>query len=143
MNMIKVMYGRKGTGKTKYLINTANGLASDRAGDLVFIDRSDQLMYDLTHKIRFINVTEFPIKDISSFLGFICGIIAENYDIKGIFIDGLNYIVKKGITSENSNFWLEFFKSLKIISEKYNTDFYITMNGENESIPEYLQEFVA
>ena len=143
MNMIKVMYGRKGTGKTKYLINTANSLASEKVGDVVFIDRSDQLMYDLTHKIRYINMEDFPIKNISSFLGFICGIIAENYDIKGIFIDGLTYIAKKSITSENSNCWLEFFNSLKLISEKYNKDFYISMNGESESIPEYLQEFVA
>lgn len=143
MYMIKVMYGKKGTGKTKFLVNSANSLASEKLGDIVFIDSSDQLMYDLKHEIRFINTSEFPRMGMAGFLGFICGIVSEDYDIKGIFIDGLTYIVNNDINSENSYSWTEFFDSLKQLANKYKIDFYISMNCECEAIPEYLQEFVA
>jgi len=82
MLMIKVVCGKKGSGKTRALVDSANSFVSTALGDAVFIDGSSQLMCDLHHKVRFINVSEFPI-DISSsctFLGFLCGIISSNFD---------------------------------------------------------------
>ncbi|MCX7748107.1 MAG: hypothetical protein N2645_14665 [Clostridia bacterium] len=136
--MIKVIFGEKGTGKTKILVETANKLAAEKNGDIVFVDDSDKLMYDLKHEIRFINVAQFPVKSAQVFLGFICGIISEDYDIKGIFIDGLTYIVK-----EKADQLEAFFKSLKEVSEKFNIDFYISINSETKEIPSYMKEYVA
>lgn len=134
--MIRVIYGEKGMGKTKVLINTANKLSSESKGDVVFIDDSNQLMYDLMHKIRFINVSDFPVQCQTGFLGFICGVVSQDYDIDGIFIDGLNYIVKQKASELQP-----FFDKLKPLSEKYNVNFYITINGNMEEQPAYLKEF--
>jgi hypothetical protein len=136
--MIKVIYGEKGMGKTKILVDTANKLASDRSGDVVFIDDSSQLMYDLKHEIRFIDVSEFPIEGQNGFFCFICGIVSQNYDIEGIFIDGLNYIVKQKAKDLS-----DFFKNLKAFSEKYDIKFYITINGNNDDVPEFIKEFAG
>lgn len=136
--MIKVMYGKKGIGKTKVLVETANNLASDSTGDVVFIDYSNQLMYNLRHEVRFINISEFPVESASDFLSFICGIIAEDYDIRTIFIDGLTCIIK-----ESEACLEKFFIALQQVSEKYKIEFYISMNGEAENMPQFIKEFVA
>jgi hypothetical protein len=136
--MIKVIYGEKGMGKTKILIDTANKIVQEAKGDVVFIDDSTQLMYDLKHKVRFVNVSDFPQMGSEGFFGFLCGILSQNYDIEGIFIDGLNYITKKKAAD------LElFFKNLQVIMEKVNIDFYITINGVNEELPEFLKQYTA
>lgn len=134
--MIKVMYGQKGTGKTKFLVSTANNLVAEKTGDIVFIDYSNQLMYDLKHEIRFINVKDFPGFNSSAFMGFICGIISEDYDINNILIDGITYIV----SNHEDASWKEFFNNLKQISEKFNVDFYISMSGDENNVPDYIKE---
>lgn len=136
--MIKVIYGEKGMGKTKILIDTANKMSQEVKGDVVFIDDSTQLMYDLKHKVRFVNVSEFPSMGSEGFFGFICGIISQNYDIEGIFIDGLNYITKKKADGLEP-----FLTNLQVISEKTKIDFYITINGTNEQLPEFLKQYTA
>jgi len=136
--MIKVIYGKKGMGKTKILVDSANKLALESKGDVVFIDDSNQLMYDLKHDIRFINVSEFPVRGAKSFLGFLCGVISEDYDIDGIFIDGLTYILTEKIETLQ-----EFFCALKEIATKYNIEFYMSINGDEGPLPEYLKEYVS
>ncbi|MCX7711930.1 MAG: hypothetical protein N2484_18960 [Clostridia bacterium] len=135
--MIRVFYGKKGMGKTKSLIDQANQLVSEGKGDVVFIDDSSQLMYDLKHEIRFINISEFPIKGHEAFLGFLCGVIAEDYDIEGIFIDGLTYIVK-----EKTENLAGFFESIRQISEKFNIKFFMSINGDSDIAPEFLNQYM-
>ncbi len=136
--MINVIYGKKGMGKTKILVENANNFAEQSSGDVVFIDDSNQLMYDLKRKIRFINVADFPVEGSTAFLGFLCGMISQDYDIDGVFIDGLTYIVKE--RTENLK---EFFTGLKKLASKYNVTFNISINGDNEEMPEFLKEFIA
>lgn len=135
--MIKVIFGKKGMGKTKILVDKANSLAVDGKGSVVFIDDSNQLMYDLKHEVRFINVADFPVNGASGFMGFLCGIISQNYDIDGMLIDGLTYIVKQEIGALES-----FFKDLSLVSEKFNVDFYMSINGDPEQMPAFMKEYV-
>jgi hypothetical protein len=123
-------------GKTKVLVETANKLVEKENGDVVFIDDSNQLMYDLKHDIRFINLSDFPQMSQEAFLGFIYGIMSQDYDIEGIFIDGLNYILKK-----NADELKTLFAALKPVSEKHGLDFYITINGKSGEAPDYVKEF--
>ncbi|MCX8129003.1 MAG: hypothetical protein N3I35_02760 [Clostridia bacterium] len=136
--MVKVVFGRKGMGKTKILVEEANKLAVESSGDIVFIDDSSHLMYDLKHEVRFINVSEFPLVGSDGFLGFVCGIISEDYDIDAIFIDGLTYILKQKVDTLEG-----FFKNIEQISEKYNIKFYFSINSETGIIPEFLREYVT
>lgn len=135
--MVKVVFGKKGMGKTKILVGEANKLAVESKGDIVFIDDSNQLIYDLKHEVRFINVSEFPLAGAEGFLGFICGIISEDYDVDAIFVDGLTYIIKQKVSSLEN-----LFINLKQISEKYNIKFFISINGDTEEVPEYLKEYL-
>jgi len=47
MLMIKVVCGKKGVGKTRTLVNSANNFLSSASGDIVFISGKRQLMHEL------------------------------------------------------------------------------------------------
>lgn len=135
--MIKVIYGPKGTGKTKALVDAANKLAHGADGTVVFIDRSKQLLYSLKHEIRFVDVSDFPTLGVDGFFGFICGILTQNYDIEGIFIDGLNKITGLDVGE------LEplFSKLEKLSKDRENVIFYITINGVTEEAPVFISKY--
>lgn len=134
--MIRVLFGEKGTGKTKVLVGTANDISSECKGDVVFIDDSNQLMYDLDHKIRFINVTEYPVKGQTGFLGFISGIVSQDYDVDTIVIDRVTHI-----TRQKPEELKEFFDGLNLLSSSRNVNFVITVTGSIAGMPEFYNEY--
>ena len=92
--MVKLLIGKKGTGKTKALIEQVNAAASVAKGNVVYISNStSSTMFDISRDVRMIDTTDFEIVNYSEFEGFICGIISGNYDITNIFVDGLFKIV--------------------------------------------------
>ena len=53
--MIQVIAGKKGSGKTKRIIDMANQASQESKHDIVFIDDDNRYMFDLRHEVRFIN----------------------------------------------------------------------------------------
>lgn len=135
--MIRVVYGEKGSGKTRKMVERANEMADKNYGCLAFIDNGNELIYYLKHGIRLINISEFPVDSEEKFIGFICGMIAQNYDLKWIFIDRIIHIIKKDAGELES-----FFSKLKEIACKYGVEFYISVHGSKESMPEFLNEYI-
>ena len=78
--MIKVIYGAKGTGKTKQMIDAANEAVNTAKGHLVFITDTKRGMYDLEREVRFIDVSDFDVAGEAALCGFIKGVIAGNHD---------------------------------------------------------------
>ena len=74
--MIKVIYGAKGTGKTKIMIDAANAAVAEAKGHLIFITDSKRGMYDLEREVRFIDTSEYDIAGEAALCGFIKGVIA-------------------------------------------------------------------
>ena len=50
--MVKLLIGRKGSGKTKQMIDLANQSLEQRDGSIVFINKDNRLMLDLKYRIR-------------------------------------------------------------------------------------------
>ena len=94
--MINLIYGAKGSGKTKVIIDKANVTVS--SGDTVFVTDTGRYMFDVKRDVRFINAKDFDIVTEAGFLGFVRGLLAGNSDIKHIFIDGAHRLVNKQIT---------------------------------------------
>ncbi len=134
--MVSLIAGKKGSGKTKDIVNKANDALNSSKGSMIFIDDDNRAMYDLHHDIRFINLSEFPITSTCEFLGFICGLISNNYDIEKIYIDGIMNTVKA-----SSDELSEWFAKIEDISTAFSIDFLITLNYETE-IPENLKRFL-
>ena len=89
VKVVKMVTGGKGSGKSKRMIEMANELIDCGKGHVVYIDIDKRPMYDLQHQIRFTSMDDYPARGEKGFLGFLCGMIANDHDIEAIFIDGL------------------------------------------------------
>jgi hypothetical protein len=136
--MIHVFYNKRGSGKTKALIDMANEKAEHLVGNMVYIDDDKRPILQLDRRIRFIATEEYRIKEYSHFYGFLCGILAEDYDIDTIFIDGLFNIVH-GTPQDAAHLFFD----LERLAETYNIEFYINVNDEEGVLPDYMKKYVA
>ena len=85
--MITLLTGKKGSGKTKKLIELANKAASESKGNVVVLEKGSKLTYDIAPSIRLINVDDYSVNGEAALQGFVCGILAGNYDITDVFVD--------------------------------------------------------
>ena len=136
--MIKFIIGPKGTGKTKTLVEMANKSLKECKGEIVFINGENRHMIELNHRVRFINAKEFGIRELNVFYGFLAGIIARNYDTDQIYIDGL-----LGIIGKDKKEIERFIFDVKKLSDRFDIRFTITMNGNPDSVPAFLKEYIA
>lgn len=135
--MIRVIYGKKGSGKTKKIIDAANEAVKVSTGELVFIDDDNRYMYDLRHEIRFVNATEYNVSSPDTFMGFICGILAGNYDMKQLYIDGFLRLVKSDMTELEP-----FFVNLEDITHRHGVDVVISASAKDDTIPAFLEKYI-
>lgn len=135
--MIEVIFGKKGTGKTKRLIDMANDSIKQQTGDVLFIDDDNRYMFDLRHEIRFINAGEYDVHNAQMFLGFVCGLLAQNFDTNLIFVDAFLKLVKDDIHNLK---WL--YDKLGAIAAQANVRFVISCSGDLETAPEYLKQYI-
>jgi hypothetical protein len=136
--VINVFCNQRGSGKTKKLIKLANEKALENRGNIVYIDDDDRPLFELDRKIRFVTTNEFKVKNYDSFYGFMCGMLSQDYDIDTVFIDGLFNIVDGSLKDA-----AQLFYALEKLSEEYEVDFFITINGECDLLPEYIKKYVA
>ena len=135
--MVELLIGKKGTGKTKALIENVNNASTVAKGNVVFISKdSARSMYDIKSKVRMVDTKEFSIATYSEFLGFICGIISRDFDITNIFIDGIFKIVG----SDNLDGFEEFLNKLQEVSAKFHIDFNISVSIDKDAAPEYIKK---
>ncbi len=92
--MISVIYGAKGTGKTKRIIDAANAAAESASGKVIYITDNGQSL-GIAPNIRFINLNEYDVADEAQFIGFVKGMLATDFDIQHVFIDGLSRLAKR------------------------------------------------
>ena len=85
--MITLILGKKGSGKTKRLMDMCVKATADSKGNVVFIEKDNTLTYNLSHKTRLVAADEYGIVGFDAFYGFIAGMCAGNYDITDIFVD--------------------------------------------------------
>ena len=135
--MIRIIYGKKGSGKTKKIIDAANEAVKVSTGELVFIDDDNRYMYDLRHEIRFVNATEYDVSSPETLMGFICGILAGNYDMKQLFIDGFLRLVKSDMADLEA-----FFVKLEEITHRHGVDVVISASAKDDEVPEFLKKYI-
>lgn len=95
--MIQIIIGDKGSGKTKTLIDLINETAKTSPGNIVCIEKSMKMTYNINHAVRVIDVDDFCINGYEMFYGFVCGVLASDYDIVEVYIDGILKIGGKNI----------------------------------------------
>ncbi len=135
--MINIILGRKGEGKTKIIIGTANACINRALGSVVYLDKDASHIYDLDRRIRLVNISDFPITSQDGFIGFIYGLLSADHDVSDIFFDGFYDISKSNIDNIEN-----LFKVLDSISKNYKVDMTLSLSESMESLPEYIKQFV-
>ena len=135
--MIRVIVGKKGSGKTKQVIEMINSAVDTEHGNVVCIEKGEKLMLDISHKIRLVEASEYDIADYTAMKGFISGLYAGNYDITHIFIDSLTKIIGAEVNFETEKFldWLNVF------SQKNGIKFTITISDEESLVSEGIKKY--
>jgi len=135
--MVRVICGKKGSGKTKIMLDTANEIVSHDKGIVVFMDPTESHMYNLDKRIRYVDLKEYRIQGAKALTAFILGGLSQNYDIDVIFIDALFKV-----NSDNEKDNAEFFQQIENISTEHNVDFYISVSADKETCPSYLAKYI-
>ena len=135
--MIKVIMGPQGSGKTKMLVDTVNEALNSEKGSVVCIGRDKRFVYDLKSEVRLVEISNFKILDLDMMLGFLCGIISQNFDISHIFIDSILKIAPGEIEELDA-----FFEELDAISEKFGVDFTITLSEDQSKATSKIKSYL-
>ena len=137
--MVQLIIGEKGKGKTVELLAKVNEAVKNAKGNLVYIDKNTRHMHELSNKVRLINATEYPITNADEFLGFVCGIISQDYDLEQMYLDSF-----LGITSLNGKEIVDsnVLEKLDKISSQFKVDFIISMSVVEEELPEAMKSNV-
>ena len=93
--MIKLITGRKGSGKTKILIDQINEAVKDTNGSVVCVEKGSNVRYSISRKVRWCDTEYYNVSGYDTFYGFIAGLLASNYDITHIYIDGILRIAER------------------------------------------------
>lgn len=136
--MVQIIAGRKGKGKTKYLLEKANAAVKDAHGSIVYLDKCPQHMHELNRRIRLIDVSEYPIHSYEAFLGFVCGLIAQDYDLEQVYLD--SFLTLSNLNSGEIESSIE---ELEHICKKYKIVFTLSVSEDKENLPESVQEKIV
>ena len=135
--MIQVIAGKKGSGKTKKILDLANKAAQESRHDVVFIDDDNRYMFDLRHEVRFINASEYGLSSDQMFMGMLCGIVASNFDLRLICIDAFKNRIKHELDTTE---W--FFESLEALGAKHDVNFAISISADEDELPDFIKKYV-
>ncbi len=72
--MIEIISGER---EDKRLLTKVNAAVASASGSIVYLDKSQKHMYELSNKIRLINVTDYPIDIVMSSSDLSCGIVSQ------------------------------------------------------------------
>lgn len=87
--MIQVFMSKKRFRQKQAYDSPCQWSVKQTSGHLVFIDDDNRPMHELARDIRFINTESYEITDFNTLYGLICGILAQDYDVEKIYVDGL------------------------------------------------------
>lgn len=135
--MVQLIVGEKGKGKTKYLLDKVNAEVKEATGNIVYLDKSSQNMHELDNKVRLINVAEYPVKNTDQFLGFICGICSQDYDLQTMYLDSFLKIA----ALEGADI-AAVVQAIEAIGNQFHVNFVMSVSVDKAALSAELQEKV-
>ncbi|MBQ1988883.1 MAG: hypothetical protein II234_03145 [Clostridia bacterium] len=128
--MIKLIIGKKGSGKTKKLVDLVNEATAKSLGNVVCIEKGDTLTYSVTHKARLIDAEYYAISGYGEYYGMLSGIKAGNNDVTHIFGDATLRIGTRD--------YEELVAFLERLSKIEDVEFLFTVSADKEELPKKI-----
>lgn len=137
--MVQIIAGKKGKGKTKYLLSGANEAVEKATGSIVYIDKNGKHMYELSNRVRLINLEEFPIRSYNAFIGFLCGVISQDHDLEVIYLDSFLTVAHL----EEAEDLTQAINDVNTLGERYQVRFVLSISRDPETLPEIAKDKVV
>lgn len=134
--MIQLIIGNKGSGKTKRLISMVEEAVNASNGNVVCVEKSSVLTYDLTHKARLVDAEAYDISGFDKLFGFLCGILAGNYDITHLFVDATFRIGGRDYQA-----FSDMVKRLDVLTKDHGVAVTFTVSCDLSDLPEEMAAF--
>ncbi len=132
--MVQLIVGKKGKGKTKIILDMVNKEVSAVSGNIVYLDKGNDHMYELNNKVRLINVKDYGVANSDEFVGFIRGIVSQDHDLDGF----LNISCLEGAEKVE-----EVLNKLDSISNTYGFKIIASISLDETELPESLKSKVV
>ena len=133
--MVQLIVGKKGKGKTKQLLDKVNSEIKVVTGNVVYLDKSMDHMYELNNKIRLIDVSQFMIESPEEFIGFVSGIISQDHDLQQMYFDSFLKISCLGDADVEP-----VITKLEKISQNKGVDFILSVSKDEDELPESVKK---
>lgn len=133
--MINLIPGKKGTGKTKILVDSIVKAAEKATGNVVCIERGMKLTYDIPHSVRLVDAEDYGITSYDAFYGFVAGLMAGNHDIQEIFVDGILKIGGRDYDELGA-----LIEKIAVLAKDINVVF--TVSADPEELPAKVRAFI-
>lgn len=135
--MVQLIVGDKGKGKTKYLLDKVNEEVKEAEGNIVYLDKSSKHMHELDNKVRLINVSEYPVNNADQFLGFICGVCSQDYDLQTMYVDSF----LKVASLEDADI-TDTVVAMEAIGKQFNVNFVVSASVGEDKLSDVMKERV-
>jgi len=136
--MVQLIVGQKGKGKTKIILDMVNKEIANAEGNIVYLDKGNDHMYELNNKVRLINVKDYGVSNSDEFVGFIRGIISQDHDLECLYLDG--FLTISCVESDKVE---EVLTKLDRISDTYGFKIIASISVDEAELPESLKSKVA
>lgn len=136
--MITLLTGKKGSGKTKRLIEATNAAVAASKGNVVVIAKGTNLTYDITSQARLINIENYGIAGVEAMTGFVKGICAGNYDVTDILVDSTLKIIGTDLVALEA-----MVQTLEVLAEKANVKIVLSVSASDDEIPAAIAQYIA
>lgn len=133
--MLKLIVGTKGSGKTKTMIDMIDKATKTTSGNIVVIEKCMKLTTEINHAARLVDVDEYNVVGADMLYGFVAGVLAGNYDITELFIDGILRIIDHNLDEAEKVL-------MKIDAITKNIEVVVTVSADPSDLPEGLKKYV-
>lgn len=134
--MVSLILGRKGSGKTKHLIEQVDKAVEVSKGNVVCVEKASMLTYEVNYRARLIDTDRFGIEGYDAFYGLLCGVCAGDHDITDILVDAT-----LRIGSRDMDELAAFLKKVAALSELTDTKFTFTVSADKEDLPAVIFDY--
>lgn len=131
--MVTLLIGKKGSGKTKKLVQKANEAVAASQGNVVVIEKGLKLTYDIASQARLVDTDAYAVAGYDMLYGFISGICAGNYDVTDIFVDSTFKICPEGVDGLEA-----FTKKIQALAETSKANIVMLISADEADLPDSI-----
>lgn len=135
--MLKLIVGTKGAGKTKTMLEMIDKATKTTSGNIVVIEKCMKLTTEINHAARLVDVDEYNVVGADMLYGFVAGVLAGNYDITELFIDGILKTCNHDLAGLGA-----FLTKVEGLAATAGTNVTITISAAAEDLPEDVKKYL-